>query len=82
MAGPRLARAVAAFIVGGAMWCGQARAEPAPLTFEPNGNPHEMLSYGPMRIPRWLAETVIKAAQVTGVDPVFVMALADKESSF
>jgi hypothetical protein len=82
MAGPRLARVVAACIVGGTMWCGQARAEPAPLTFEPNGNPNEMLSYGPMRVPRWLAETVIKAAQVTGVDPVFVMALADKESSF
>jgi len=34
-----------------------------------------------MRVPRWLAETVVRAAQVTGVDPAYMMALADKESS-
>ena len=35
-----------------------------------------------MRVPRWLAETVVRAAQVTSVDPAYLMALADKESSF
>ncbi len=34
-----------------------------------------------MRVPRWLAETVVRAAQVTNVDPAYMMALADKESS-
>src|SRR5215217_2640335 len=34
-----------------------------------------------MRVPRWLAETVVRAAQVTSVDPAYLMALADKESS-
>jgi len=34
-----------------------------------------------MRVPRLLAETVVQAAQVTGVDPAYLMALADKESS-
>ena len=46
------------------------------------GNPFEMLSFEDMKVPRWIAETVIHAAEKTGVDPVFVMALADKESSF
>ena len=34
-----------------------------------------------MRVPRWLAETVVRAADATGVDPSYMMALADKESS-
>jgi hypothetical protein len=34
-----------------------------------------------MRVPRWLAEAVVRAAQVTNVDPAYMMALADKESS-
>src|SRR5215217_7740956 len=34
-----------------------------------------------MKVPRWLAEMVVRAAQVTGVDPAYLMALADKESS-
>src|SRR4051794_40857069 len=39
------------------------------------------LAFGEMEVPRWLAETVVRAAQVTGVDPAYLMALADKESS-
>jgi hypothetical protein len=34
-----------------------------------------------MRVPRWLAETVVRAAQATNTDPAFMLALADKESS-
>ena len=51
------------------------------LPSETNGNPNEVLVFEQMRVPRWLAETVVRAAQVTGVDPAYMMALADKESS-
>ena len=34
-----------------------------------------------MKVPRWLAETVVRAAQATNVDPAYMLALADKESS-
>jgi hypothetical protein len=51
------------------------------LPSETSGNPNEVLAFGQMRVPRWLAETVVRAAQVTGVDPAYLMALADKESS-
>lgn len=45
-------------------------------------DPEEVLSFGAMSIPRWLAETVVRASQVTGVSTAYIMALADKESSF
>jgi hypothetical protein len=51
---------------------------PAP---EASADPTEILVFEQMRVPRWLAETVVRAAQVTGVDPAYMMALADKESS-
>ena len=51
------------------------------LPCETSGNPNEILVFEQMRVPRWLAETVVRAAQVTGVDPAYMMALADKESS-
>src|SRR4051812_3131427 len=44
-------------------------------------DPTEILVFEQMRVPRWLAEAVVRAAQVTGVDPAYMMALADKESS-
>jgi len=40
-----------------------------------------VLVFEQMRVPRWLAETVVRAAQATSVDPAYLMALADKESS-
>ena len=51
------------------------------LPSELSGNPNEVLVFEQMRVPRWLAETVVRAAQVTKVDPAYLMALADKESS-
>jgi hypothetical protein len=36
---------------------------------------------GRRRAPRALVEAVVKAAQITGVDPSYMMALADKEST-
>src|SRR4051794_19667151 len=44
-------------------------------------DPAEILVFEQMRVPRWLTEIVVRAAQVTGVDPAYLMALADKESS-
>jgi hypothetical protein len=45
-------------------------------------DPDELLAFGPMRIKRWIVETVVRAGEATGVDSVYLMALADKESSF
>jgi hypothetical protein len=42
----------------------------------------ETLRFGAVRIPRPLVETIVRAAEVAGVDPAYMMALADKESSF
>jgi Transglycosylase SLT domain len=65
------------------------RDDPAqPATLVPEvlartpGNPDDILQFGPMRIRRHLIETIVKAAQVTNADPVLLMAIADKESSF
>ena len=46
------------------------------------GHPDDILQFGPMRIRRHLVETIVKAAHVTEADPVLLMAIADKESSF
>src|SRR4051812_39090062 len=48
---------------------------------EMGGNSNDVLAFEQMRVPRWLAETVVRAAQATGVDSAYMMALADKESS-
>jgi hypothetical protein len=44
--------------------------------------PEDYLSFDVMRVPRWIVDAVLRASQETGVDPVYMMALADKESSF
>ena len=38
-------------------------------TPEVAANPNEVLVFEQMRVPRWLAETVVRAAQATNVDP-------------
>lgn len=48
----------------------------------PRQDEDETLRFGEMSVPRALVETILKASEVTGVDPVYMMALADKESSF
>jgi hypothetical protein len=62
-------------------------AEAAPVladasTEDGDADPNEVLEFGAMRVPRWIVETILKAAAATDVDPVYMMALADKESSF
>jgi Transglycosylase SLT domain len=53
-------------------------------SFEPNyaDNLKEVVVFGETRVPRWLADTITRAAQVTGVDATYMLALADKESTF
>ena len=42
----------------------------------------ETLRFGERAVPRGLVETIGRAAAETGADPAYMMALADKESSF
>ena len=42
----------------------------------------EFLRFGSRELPRRLVETIVRAARATDVDPIYLMALADKESSF
>jgi hypothetical protein len=42
----------------------------------------EVMEFGRMRVARPLVDTVLHASIATDVDPVYMMALADKESSF
>ena len=45
-------------------------------------NPYRLIAFREVQIERWLAETIISAAEKTGVNSAYLMALADKESSF
>jgi hypothetical protein len=76
------ARAIiaSAIVISTALYLSEASSQTLPS--EISGNPNEVLTFGEMKVPRWLAESVVRAAQVTNVDPVYLMALADKESSF
>ncbi|WP_336486058.1 transglycosylase SLT domain-containing protein [Methylobacterium nigriterrae] len=47
-----------------------------------NGSGDEVLRFGDMSVPRSIVETILRASAEAGVDPVYMMALADKESSF
>jgi Transglycosylase SLT domain. len=64
-----------------------------PLTTAPDTRPQdekdrmaareqEHVTFDTMRVPRWIVDTILRASEETGVDPVYMMALADKESSF
>jgi Transglycosylase SLT domain len=44
--------------------------------------PNEPIEFGGVKISRRLVEAILRASETTGVDPVYMMALADKESSF
>jgi hypothetical protein len=72
-----IAAFAAALLVAGT---GLSSAEP----FESNraDNLKEVVVYGETRVPRWLADTITRAAQVTGVHAMYMLALAEKESSF
>jgi Transglycosylase SLT domain len=42
----------------------------------------DVLTFDKMRVPRWIVDSILRASNETAVDPVYMMALADKESSF
>ena len=46
------------------------------------GDPNDILEFGPMKIRRHLVQKIVTAAQKVETDPVLLMAVADKESSF
>ncbi|WP_423793816.1 transglycosylase SLT domain-containing protein [Methylobacterium indicum] len=52
------------------------------LAASSGGDPNEVLTFGPMRIRRHLVQTIVRAAATVRTDPVLLMAVADKESSF
>ncbi len=45
-------------------------------------NPDEPVTFGSVGVPRRIVELIVRAAAASDVDPVYLMALADKESSF
>jgi len=52
----------------------------APINY--NGDPNQVLTFGPIKIRRHLVEMIVRAGRVVGADPTLLMAVADKESSF
>jgi hypothetical protein len=40
------------------------------------------LAFGNHRVPLWIVDAITRGAEASGADPVYMMALADKESSF
>ena len=55
---------------------------PADESADQGRDPDELVQFGAMSVPRGVVEMIVRAAAVTDVDPVYMMALADKESSF
>ncbi|MFL5021928.1 MAG: transglycosylase SLT domain-containing protein [Microvirga sp.] len=54
----------------------------APMSAEEErGDPDELIPFNGRTVPRWLVHSLLKAAHATGVDPVYMMTLADVESS-
>jgi hypothetical protein len=45
------------------------------------GSPDDILEFEEMKVARWIVDAVREASEVTGVDMIYMMALADKESS-
>ncbi|WP_375464888.1 transglycosylase SLT domain-containing protein [uncultured Methylobacterium sp.] len=49
---------------------------------QPAAGTDETIRFGAMHVPRRIVDTILRAAAEAGVDPVYLMALADKESRF
>lgn len=58
-----------------------AKPEPPEMSVEAVEDPDEIIPFGGRNIPRWLVHAILRAAHVTGVDPIYMMTLADVESS-
>ena len=57
------------------------KPNPQDMPVDAGGDPDEVIPFGGRNIARWLVHSILKAAHVTGVDPVYMMTLADVESS-
>ncbi|MDB5642402.1 MAG: transglycosylase domain protein [Hyphomicrobiales bacterium] len=68
----------------GAAGSGFMRLFSSIITAKPDelGLSSDILKFGPMRIRQDLVSTIVRAAKETQSDPVLLMAIADKESSF
>ncbi|MGO4704572.1 lytic transglycosylase domain-containing protein [Microvirga sp. 2MCAF38] len=53
-------------------------SDPAPARVQDTDDP---VQFGQQSAPRWLVQSILKAAHVTGIDPAYMMTLADIESS-
>lgn len=49
---------------------------------QPSSETDDTIQFGKVGVPRRIVDTILKAAAASGVDPVYLMALADKESRF
>lgn len=49
---------------------------------QPAADTDATIRFGKVGVPRRIVDTILKASAEAGVDPVYLMALADKESSF
>jgi hypothetical protein len=83
---PKLAKDPDLFkaILDGAFSIVKPRAEksaPQPVPDDVAGDPDELIPFNGRTVPRWLVHSILKAAHATGVDPVYMMTLADVESS-
>jgi hypothetical protein len=79
---PELSKAPGLFqaILEGAFSFKKKEKAPPP-ELEASGDPDDIIPFNGRNIPRWLVHSILKAAHVTGVDPVYMMTLADVESS-
>ena len=50
-------------------------------SWQPPNSSTETLVIGELKFERWVAEPLIQAAEKVGVDPAYIVALADQESS-
>jgi hypothetical protein len=80
---PKLAKDPGLFkaILDGAFSLGKSKPAKPQDPAEVAGDPDELIPFNGRNIPRWLVHSILKAAQATGVDPVYMMTLADVESS-
>ncbi|WP_375454859.1 transglycosylase SLT domain-containing protein [uncultured Methylobacterium sp.] len=94
-ASPRAAAELARGAPSGnpAAWAGIAVLEQEPATTaliagdlaalpQPAADTDATIRFGKVGVPRRIVDTILKASAEAGVDPVYLMALADKESSF
>jgi hypothetical protein len=68
-------------ILDGAFSFRKPHAAKPDMQEEAAGDPDELIPFNGRNVPRWLVHSILKAAHVTGVDPVYMMTLADVESS-